>query len=172
MNDQNTPEDDFEEEIVSKSEMKRQMHALQAMGDKILELNAEQFATIPLTDELEKALTEAKRIKSREGLRRQKQYIGKLMRAADHEAIAEALTALDEQQNRLARAFHVMEQWRDDLIDGDDSVTANFINEFPNVDIQQLRNLIRNAKAEKAKQKPPASARKLFKLIREQIAAQ
>ncbi len=165
------PQED-EDLSVSKSERKRQMHALQALGDKILTLNETQLASIPLTAELEKAIGEAKRIKSREGLRRQKQYIGKLMRVTDHEAIEAALEAISDKQNRLARAFHVMEQWRDELIEGDNAVVERFINEFPNVDIQQFRSVVRAAKSEKTKNKPPASARKLFKLIRDQMAEQ
>lgn len=166
------PYDEFEEEddYVSKSERKRQMHALQAMGNALLDLNAEQLAKIPMTPELEKAVLEAKRIKSNEGLRRQKQYIGKLMRKADHEAIEQALNGIEEQQTRMARAFHQMENWRDELINGEEEILGRFIDEFPSVDRQQLRTLIRNAKTEKARNKPPASARKLFKLIREQFA--
>ncbi len=168
------PYDEFEDDddFISKSERKRQMNALQQMGNALVDLNAEQLAGIPMTPELEKAVLEAKRIKSNEGLRRQKQYIGKLMRKADHEAIEEALNAIDEQQNRMARAFHQMEQWRDELIAGEEDVLTRFISTFTEVDRQQLRTLIRNAKTEKARNKPPTSARKLFKLIREQFAAQ
>lgn len=167
------PSDDHDQsQEPSKSEKKRQMHALQAMGAEIVAMNEAQQAQVPLTPELEKAIGEARRIKSNEGLRRQMQYIGKLMRAADSNAIAEALQAQKDQQQRLARSFHLMERWRDELVDGDDNKTAEFVSRFPNVDVQQLRTLIRNARSEKSRQKPPTSARKLFKLIREQLAEQ
>lgn len=156
----------------SKSAKKRQMHALQLLGAELVELNEEKLAGVPLTPDLAKAIAEAKRIKSHEGLRRQKQYIGKLMRAADHEAIAAYLTNLKDQQNRLARSLHLMERWRDELIDGEENKTAEFVAEFPDVDVQQLRTLIRNAKQEKLRNKPPTNSRKLFKLIRAQMAAQ
>lgn len=172
MNNDNDEEyaKDSEEHIVSKSEVKRQMHALQAMGSTLINLSDDLLATMPLTDELEHAIADAKRIKSNEGLRRQKQYIGKLMRKADHQAIGDALKQIDEKQNRLARAFQTMEQWRDDLINGTDSDTAQFIEKFPGVNRQELRTLIRNARLEKERNKPPANARKLFKLIRELMA--
>lgn len=161
---------DDEIEPISKSQLKREMHALQALSDELTQLNADQLALIPLTAELERAVNETKNIKKREALRRHRQYLGKLMRAADHEAIAAAIHAIKDKQDRLARSLHVMEQWRDDLIQGDDSDLHRFIDTFPSADRQQLRQLVRNAQIEAKNNKPPANARKLFRFIRELMA--
>ena len=92
MNDQNNFDDDAEDIIyVSRSEMKRDMLELQALGEAIVKLSKGQLDTIPIEDEtLAEAIHTARKIKHREGLRRQMQYIGKLMRKVDTQAMAAA----------------------------------------------------------------------------------
>ena len=70
----------------SKSELKRQMLALQELGKKLLDLTTTQIKTLKLDEELLDALAEYKRIKSHEARRRQLQRIGKLMRSRDSES--------------------------------------------------------------------------------------
>src|SRR5690348_2627501 len=82
-------QDNFlEDEKPSKSERKREMQALQEIGENIIALSDGEFATIPLEGELLTAILLARRLKSGEGRRRQMQYVGKLMRHADTTAIA------------------------------------------------------------------------------------
>ena len=95
------------------------------------------------------------------------QYVGKLMRREDLEAIQAVFDEVEQEKRHRDLAFHRLEKWRDRLIEeGDDAVEA-FIEEHPDVDRQALRQLIRNAKNERERGKPPANARKLFRLIRE-----
>ncbi len=166
--DPDAPDDEIE--IVSKSQLKREMLALQELAVYITQLNPEQRAKLPLSAELERGIDETKNIKKREALRRHHQFLGKLMRSADHEAIQAAVDKMKDKQDRLVRLLHVMEQWRDELIDGDQQVIERFFDEFPQADRQQLRNLVRNAKRERPTQKPPTNARKLFRYIRDLMA--
>ena len=78
----------------SKSQVKRDMVELQALGEQLTRLADTQLATIPLEDDMRDALAELKRIKSHEARRRQVQLIGKLMRDANVEAIRAALAEL------------------------------------------------------------------------------
>src|SRR5690625_792970 len=89
---------DFDEQRPpSKSQRKRDMLALQKLGQTLTELKPAQLAKIPLDEDLLHAVTEMQRIRQREGRRRQLQYIGRLMRSADHEAIEHALDALNKE---------------------------------------------------------------------------
>lgn len=172
MNEHNTPlgNDEEDDRPPSKSQLKRDMHELQALAFRLTELNEEQLSQVPMTPELEKAVRETRNITKREALRRHRQFLGKLMRSADHEAIALTVQQMSAQHNRLTRLLHVMERWRDEMIAGDDQDIARFVAEFPQVDRQLLRQLVRNAKAEAQANKPPASARKLFRLVRAEFA--
>lgn len=166
-------DDDFEEDVeyVSKTQMKREMDALQDLAVHLTQLPADQLATIPITPELKDALDETKNIKKREALRRHRQFLGRMMRRSDHEAIRAAVDKIKEDRDRLTRLLHVMEHWRDDLIEGEQDQLERFIEQFPHTDRQQLRNLVRNAKGERNTQKPPVYSRKLFRFIRETMAS-
>lgn len=153
---------------VSKSELKRDMLELQKLGEAIVKLSNGQFATIPIEDPtLAEAIDTARRIKHREGLRRQMQYIGKLMRKTDTEAMASAYQQLQDGLVSKTRGFHQLEQWRDQLVENGPGAAEEVIAKYPQADRQHLRQLVMQANREKKKNKPPAAARKLFRYLRE-----
>lgn len=149
----------------SRSELKRQMLALQELGKKLLELSETQLKTLSLDDDLLGALAEHKRIKSHEARRRQLQRIGKLMRTRDSETIRAALDIFDSSSTAHAQHFQNLEYWRDRLI-ADDAAVAEFVELWPECEIQLLRQMIRNTRQEIAAEKPPANSRKLFRYLR------
>ncbi len=150
----------------SKSQLKREMLALQDLGAQLVKLNKERLAQIDIPDDLRNAVKEAQKIRSHGALRRQMQYIGKLMREVDPAPIQAKLDAWEGKSNEENARFHAMERWRDRLI-GDDQAFGQFMDEHPHSDTQQLRALIRNARKEQLNNQPPKSSRALFRLIRE-----
>lgn len=150
----------------SKTQLKQEMQALQALGEKIIALSNAERARLPLSDDMLAAVEETSRIRSHEGRRRHMQYVGKVMRREDLAGIQAAFDEFEQESARRDHAFHRLEKWRDRLIDDNEALEA-FIAEYPDVDRQTLRQLIRNAHSERERGKPPASARKLFKLIRD-----
>lgn len=151
----------------SKSELKRQMSALQKTGERLVNLSQVELARVPMPEELDEAITTARRIKSREGLRRQLQYIGKVMRRIDCSEIEAALAAIDEGQRSMAREFHALEALRDKLAEGDKQALAEAIDRYPHCDRQHLRQLQQNAAKDKQKEKNTGASRKLFRYLRE-----
>jgi ribosome-associated protein len=83
-------DDDGGTERPSKSALKRAAHAAQDLGETLLRLNATELAALGLPEELLDAIRSAQRISSRAAALRQRQYIGKLMRAVDPEPIRAA----------------------------------------------------------------------------------
>lgn len=159
----------FEDDApLSKSQLKREMQELQALGERIIALDPAVRARLPLSDDMLDAVEETGRIRSHEGRRRHMQYVGKVMRKEDRAAIQAAFDDIDQEHVQRNAAFHRLEQWRDRLID-DDEALEPFIEAHPHVDRQSLRQLIRNARNERQRGKPPASARKLFQLIRDTV---
>jgi ribosome-associated protein len=172
MNEEPFSNEDEEEIIyVSKSEMKRDMLALQQLGEAVVKLSQGQFDTIPIEDEtLAEAIHTARRIKHREGLRRQMQYIGKLMRKTDISAMESAYQKLQDGRLEEARKFHLLEQWRDQLIEQGPQAIEEVMTKHPAADRQYLRQLVMQANKELSLNKPPASARKLFRYLKELAA--
>jgi len=113
------------------------------------------------------AMEEMQRIKKNEAKRRHMQYIGKIMRSEDVEAIRYALDLMDTSSEVYIRIQKQCEQWRDRLVQ-DNKAMNEYIELHPQVDRQQLRTLVRNAQKEVEKEKPGTNFKKLFQLIKEQ----
>lgn len=151
----------------SKSELKRQMEHLQTLGRQIIELAPEIRARLPLSDDMLAAVEEMGRIRANEARRRHMQYVGKVMRSEDIAGIEAAFQAMEQEKDIRNREFHLLEQTRDRLINEGDVLLGEVLADYPDLDRQTLRQLIRNARRERDAGKPPASARKLFRLLRD-----
>lgn len=162
-----TLDHDDDDNWISRSQKKRDVEALQDIGVKLVDLKPDQLDKLPIDETLRAAVDEAKRLSARGAIRRQMQYIGKLMRNADGEAIQEAIDRFDVTKEAHNKVFHKLEKWRDRLIADDNGMLDVILTEYPHTDIQHLRQLIRNAQREIAQNKPPAGKRKLFKYLRE-----
>ena len=164
--------DEFEEdEKKSKSQLKREMTALQDMGEALVQLSDRDLQRVPLEADLKAEILQARSIQQREGRRRQLQYIGKVMRGMDCSSIEAALQRMADGNRAESREFHALEALRDQLIADTDDALKNTLQSYPHADRQHLRQLVRNAQHELAADKPPASARKLFRYLRELAAS-
>ncbi|ADZ91027.1 ribosome biogenesis factor YjgA [Marinomonas mediterranea] len=162
--------DEFDDEnYKSKTQIKREMEALQDLGKQLVALSKSQRAKVPMSETMRDALDEADRIKQREAQRRHLQYIGKVMRSEDHEAIQHRVDLFDTTSALHNKLFHQLEATRDQLINADSSqeVFKKYIEENPDVDIQQFRQLIRQSQKEAEQGNKTTSKKKLFKLLRE-----
>lgn len=140
------------DERPSKSARKRDMHALQALGEALVALPAARRARLVLPEALGDAVDEYLRTRSHEGRRRQMQFIGKLMRQVDPEPIARAVAEAKLGQAADSLALHEAEAWRERLLAPGDALTE-WLTAHPGSDAQQLRSLIRAAR--KAAEAPP-----------------
>jgi ribosome-associated protein len=148
----------------SKSQKKREMLGLQAIGAALVELDDAQLTYLDLPDELAAAIQEMRRTKGHEGKRRQLQYIGRIMRQVDGEEIAAKLELLKQPARREVAQLHKAEQWRERLLKDPGAVTQ--LGELrPNLDPAPLRKLVRDALDEKAKSRSPRAYRELFRVV-------
>jgi ribosome-associated protein len=153
---------------LSKTKKKQAMHALQDIGKELVKLPANKLEKLDLPEELRRAVEDCRRFTKHEAIRRQMQYIGRLMRGVDEEPIARQLAAWRGESDEEKALLHRIERWRDRLIENDEALTL-FLNEYPQADATQLRQLIRNARFETANNKPPKSSRAIFRLVREAV---
>ena len=151
----------------SKTRLKKEMQALQDLGTALVGLSDKQLSHIPLEGELAAAIHQARGIKHREAKRRQLQFIGKLMRNTDVEAIETAYRALMDKTQHHVQQQHLVERWRDRLIAEGNAAVTDFLQQYPHCDSQHLRQLVRGSLKEKQHNKPPAQARKLFRYVLE-----
>ncbi|MCM5680276.1 DUF615 domain-containing protein [Schlegelella sp. S2-27] len=164
------PDDDLDAhaELPSKTQLKKEMHELQSLGEALVEMPDDRIEKLEIPESLRDALREYRRTRSHEGRRRQMQYIGKLMRRVDPEPIREAIAALQLGHAKGTLALHQAEHWRAELIASDDAVTR-WMSEHPQCDVQQLRSLVRAARKDAAaapEQRSGRAYRELFQFIK------
>lgn len=158
-------EDD--ENFVSKSEVKRQMLAFQILGERLMSLKPAAWEALNFSQSMMEALHESTRIKHPNARRRHVRRLGKLLQEEDTEQVQQLFDRMDNKHLEDVQHFHRLERWRDRLVDEGDAALSELLNEYPNADRQQFRQLIRIAQKEQQQEKPPAAARKIFKLLRE-----
>ena len=153
----------------SKSELKRQMTERQKLAEVLAALSSDALKTIPLDEAIKTAIAETNKIKSFEAIRRHKQYLGKLMRCLDDEeldVIQKRLDAIQGVSKAETAKLHFLESYRDRLITNDETFTK-MIEQYPDMDIQNMRTLIRNARREKELNKPPKAYREIFRVLKD-----
>ncbi len=151
----------------SKSELKRQSSALQDLGEELMHLPDEQLIALNLPDELLEAVRLGRSITAHGGLKRQRKYIGKLLRKQDMEPVQAALQALRNRTANATHEHHQLERWRDRLMaEGDAGINA-YMAENPDADRQKLRQLVREIAREREQNQPPRAARLLFRYLRD-----
>jgi len=157
----------------SKTSRKRAMHALQDLGEALVELNSERLAQLDLPERLREAIAEARRITSHEGRRRQLQYVGRLMREVDPEPLRAQIEAWAQAPRRETALLHRLEAWRERLL-ADPRALDELCDDFPGIERSHWRDLIRRAGEERAATQPPKHYRQLFqelKLLLESVPA-
>ena len=162
---------EIEEELPpSKTKVKQQMHDLQHLGEQLIGLPADKLAELDLPENLLDAIREIKRIShSKFGAqKRQRQYIGRLMREVEPAPIIAKLEAWSGNSREHNAWLHLVERWRDRLLE-DEGALTELLADHPGADAQHLRSLIRNAHKEKEQGKPPKSYREIFQALRDII---
>jgi ribosome-associated protein len=150
----------------SKSQLKRDMTALQDLGAELVELSRERLAKIDMPERLRDAILEAQRITKHEARRRQMQYIGKIMREIDPAPLREAMDEVKGVSAAANARQHRLEKLRTQLME-DEAAFGDVARAYPAADIQHLRQLRRNALKEAEQGKPPRAFRELFRQLRE-----
>ena len=155
-----------EEELVSKTQIKNEMSDRQALGMQLTKLAPDTLKKIGLSEELLEAVLFYKKITANGALKRQAQFIGRLMRDTDPEPIQAYLNKLKGDNAEHNAAMQRLELLRERLIESDDVLTE-LIADNPELPISELRTLIRNARREKEQNKPPKAFRELFQLLKQ-----
>lgn len=152
----------------SKSLQKRASEALQDLGERLTTCSAAILKKCQLPDELLAALAEFNRLPNKHGAkRRQLQFIGKLMRDLDDDTLARIHGQLNRNVDLEKKRFQQLEQLRDRLVEGEKGALESLIADYPAANVQQLRQLIRQAQKEREDNLTPVSSRKLFRMLRD-----
>ncbi len=162
---------EFEQEYErpSKSELKRQMNELQKLGEDLVDEPRDRVKRVPMPDDVKDAILMCQTITNHEGRRRQMQFVGKKMRTLTEEEVAVIRRTIEGWKGASkadTAALHALERRREKLLADDNALTA-LLEEHPQLDVQHLRTLIRNARKEQAASKPPKAYREIFQILKD-----
>jgi len=162
---------EFEEkyERPSKTELKRQSDALQDLGQELVEQPRDRVKRVPMPEDVRDAILECQNIKNHEGRRRQLQFVGKKMRTLTDEEVAVIRQTIEGWKGASkadTAALHALERRREKLLTDDKALTT-LLEQNPELDVQHLRTLIRNARKEQAENKPPKAYREIFQILKD-----
>lgn len=146
------------------------MLALQTLGEQLVALSDAQLRQVPLDERMQEAVALARRITSREGRRRQLQFIGRLMRETDPAPIRDAIRAVTEGGRQDARLLHAAEQWRDRLMD-DPAALIALRSAVPSLDATDIATLADHARLEHQAGRHGRRYRELYRVIRAALSA-
>jgi ribosome-associated protein len=152
----------------SKSQLKREMTALQKLGEVLVESPRDRVKKVPMPEDVLEVILQCQQITSHEGRRRQMQYVGKKMRTLTEAEVATIQKAVDSWRGASkaeTAALHAIERQREKLL-ADDAALTQLRDRHPALDLQQLRTLIRNARKEQAENKPPKAYREIFQILK------
>lgn len=150
----------------NKTVLKQEIKVLNQLGKELIGLPASSLKKVPLSDGMRLAIRDGQRFQ-KGALQRQLRRIASLMTHEDVEAIQLELARQKQPSKQQTAEMHQLEQWRDRLIAGDDKLLTKLIDQFPVIDRQHIRQLVRNAAQEQKGNKPPKSYRLLFKYLSE-----
>ncbi len=157
---------------ISKSQRKREAQELLELAKVLISMPESRLKSMPIEQELRDAIEFARSIKAHGARKRQLMTVGKMLRQRDNQDLLDAVSNFDQKNRQVNARFHHIEAWRDRLLEDNDQALSELLEQIPAANAQTLRQLIRNARKEAKLGKPPASARKLFRLLREMDAGQ
>ena len=160
---------DQEYERPSKSELKRQVNELQKLGEQLVDEPRDRVKRVPMPDDVKDAILECQTITNHEGRRRQLQFVGKKMRGLTEEEVDVIRRTIDSWKGASkaeTAALHALERRREKLL-ADDKALTQLLADYPELDAQHLRTLIRIARKEQAENKPPKAFREIFQILKD-----
>jgi len=150
----------------NKTQLKKEIAALFALGEKMSELTVTQLNTLELPENIHKAVIEVSGMPHKGARKRLLKFIAGQLHKIDVEPIVEKLARLENKSAHAVREHHIVERWRDQLMTGGDDALTVLLDEYPDADRQHLRQLLRNAQKEAEAAKPPRSSRLLYRYLK------
>ena len=163
--------DELDEDLKSKSEIKREMLQLQNFAQKLVDMSKHQRSQLPLSDDLKADMVLADKIRNKhEALRRHIRHIAKVLLETDLGPINQAIDVMANKHQQATAKFVRLENIRDQLIEQGNTAIENILSENVTMERQKLRQLVRQASKEKAAEKPGKYYQELFNYVKQHLA--
>lgn len=150
----------------NKTLQKKELAALFTMAEKMSELSKSQLSTLELPEKIHNAVTEVSGMAHTGARKRLLKFIAGQLHKIEIEPVAEKLARIENKSAHAVREHHIVENWRDHLLDEGNEALAELLDDYPEADRQHIRQLLRNAQKESQAGKPPKSSRLLYQYLK------
>ena len=154
-----------EEEIksnISKSQKKRDLIELRYIVEDLIHNTNRDFRSLGV-EAISSAVLLARGTTNTTVMKRQIQYITKLIYKSEPEVLNRFMDLIDQQNVKKNNQKILL--WRRDLLNNDNETFSLIITDHPSIDRQHLRQLIRNASIEKKRGQNGSACKKLFRFL-------
>jgi len=169
MNEFEEYEDDVEYYAVrpNKTRIKKEIGELFTLGEVMAKLSIAHLNSLELPENIRKAVNEVANMSHTGARKRSLKYIAGQLHKMDIAPIQEKLARIQNKSAHSVREHHILEHWRDKLISEGNTALTELFDEQPSVDLQKIKQLLRNIKKETETNKPPRSSRLLYRYLKE-----
>lgn len=150
----------------NKTQIKKDIGVLFKLAESLSKIAPTKLQDFELPEHIHKAIREVANMPLTGARKRLLKYIAAQFHKMDISAIQEKLALLQNQSVHNAREHHITEQWRDRLIKEGNVALTELFDECPSVDLQHIRQLLRNIKKESDTGQPPKSSRLLYRYLK------
>ena len=147
---------------ISKSQKKRELIELRYMVEDLIHHTNRDFRSLGV-EEITSAVLLARGTTKTTVMKRQIQYITKLIYKSEPEVLNRFMDLFDQQN--VKKKYQKKLLWRRDLLNKDSETFSLIITNHPSIDRQHLRQLIRNASIEKKRGQDGSACKKLFRFL-------
>ena len=153
----------------SRSQQRRQALEILKLSEELTALSPGQRARLPLSPELRTHLSHTDQISSPIARKRERAFLAKQLRRQPEDALMAIVTALRTTKDSARQhnaALQRAETWRTRLLNEGDACLEDLRRTYPDADIHALRQLIRNARKQQERNKPPRAFKEIFRILR------
>jgi ribosome-associated protein len=157
----------------TRTQQRKDALAVLALANQLMELPQGKLAKLELPEDVLREIANTRRITAHIARKRQLAFLAKVMRRHDDsvfEGVRAALGVNRDRQRQETAAMHRMEATRDRLLADPDNAMSELIEQYPQIDRQHLRSLVRQAKIEKDGNKPPRAYREIYQLLKDLVS--
>ncbi len=157
-----------QEEFESRTDIKKAAQAVTDLGVQISSMTETEIHKLQLPQDFTDAVLMLKSMDKGPALKRQRMFVGKLLRQNEPLIIEikAKLAEIEAKKKQQNAHFHQLEKWRDRLVEEGDTALSELLTLYPQIDRQQMRQWIRNAKKEASQNKAPKSSREIFQYLK------
>lgn len=154
-------------DYISRSEKKRQFDQWKSLALQLVEMSPASFSLLPFDEDVLREVQNVRDIKSHTARRRQLRFLTRYLSEMEIDFVTQAVN--EAACGKLSRdhRWKKLEKLRDQICTAKAGILDGIVQNYPQADMQKIRNLQRNYLKEKTVEGMARSSRAIYQYLRE-----